>query len=63
MSQFNYLNSPCQTFNAHYPQHQKWVRDQLFAAAQIRSAADENYFLNLKQILSNPTPFYLSGKQ
>ena len=24
MSQFNYLNSPCQAFNAHHPQHQKW---------------------------------------
>ena len=62
MSQFNYLNFPCQAFNAHYLEHQKWVRDQLSVTAQIRSAADENYFLNLKQILSNPTPFYLLGK-
>ena len=27
MSQFDHLNSPCQEFNAHHPQHQKWVND------------------------------------
>ena len=47
-----------QALNAyHFPPH-KWIENQLSTADQIRSAADENHQLNLKnQTLSNLRPF------
>ena len=51
MSQVGSITSThCQAFNAHHLQHHKWAEDQPSTADQIKSAADENHHLDLKQI-------------
>ena len=47
-----------QGLNAHHFLPHKWTENQPSTADQIRSAADENHQLNLKnQTLSNLRPF------
>jgi hypothetical protein len=47
-----------QALNAHHFPSHKWTENQPSTTDQIRSAADENHELNLKnQTLSNLRPF------
>ncbi len=58
MSQVSLITSAyCQAFNAHHLQHYKWAENQPSTANQIKSAADENHHLDLKQIFVKSRPF------
>ncbi len=58
MSQVSLITSAhYQTFNAHHLQHHKWAKNQPSAADQIKSAVDENPYLDLKQIFVKSRPF------